>query len=107
MSDLASRSNASGHSQLVTRTKPPRTISNKLDPIQRLPLEIIIKIIHYLDAEDTESLRRLSKKWKSASETSNTRQAIRRHFPRSSCPPLGTGARYNLHFRRLCKFHLY
>lgn len=92
--------------QLITRTEQSRMISNKQDPMQRLPLEIIKNIIHYVAAEDTEKLRRLSKSWKSASEAFNTKQAIIRHFPRSPCPPLATGLQFNLLFRRLCKLHL-
>ena len=107
MSDLASRKYEPGGSRLlISRTKQSKMINNKRDPVQHLPLEIIAKIISYLEAEDTENLRRLSKSWKNASETSNTRQAILRHFPRSSCPPLATGMEYNLHFRRLCKSYL-
>ena len=106
MSDLASREDTLGESQLIPRTEQSRMISNKQDPMQRLPLETIQNIIRYVDAEDTEKLRRLSKRWKSASEAFNTKQAISRHFPLRRCPPLATGLQYNLLFRRLCKFHL-
>ncbi|KAL8793241.1 MAG: hypothetical protein Q9195_004177 [Heterodermia aff. obscurata] len=101
MSDITSLKNAPEDSQLITSTKQPRLISNKHDPVQRLPLETIANIICYLEAEDTESLRRLSKSWKNASEAFNTKEAILRHFPRSSCPPLATGPQYKLYFRRL------
>ena len=106
MSDQASRKYGPGDFQLITCTKQPQVFSYKQYSMQRLPPEIITNIICYLEAEDTESLRRLSKSWKSASETSNTKHAILRHFPRSSCPALSTGLQYNLLFRRLCKLHI-
>lgn len=85
----------------LTQSQSSDMISQKLDPVHRLPSEIIAKVVSLLGAEDTESLRSLSKHWKDFSEVLNTKQAIVQHFPRYRCPPLGTPVEHNILFRRL------
>ena len=86
---------------MVLRTEKARKSSKKQDPAQLFPLEIITNIISCLDAEDTETLRRVLKSWKAVSEGCNTKQAILERFPPARVPDLGTAAEYNLIFRRL------
>ena len=76
--------------------------SRPLDPLHYLPLELISNIIWWANIEDTETLRRVSKGWKVASEDSNTNQALLRRFPRSYGKCEGTPSELNLIFRRSC-----
>ena len=85
---------------------PSQTV-NPRDPFAVFDAGIAYMIVSQLSAVDTESLRRVSKVWKAASEAHCGRLALLRHFPeaavhvRDEAP--GSAEEENLRFRRYCE----
>ena len=93
----------------ATKAKPkwqqPGTQSIQ-DPFERLGIDVLGLIISYLPAPETETLRRVSKLWKFASETHNTGGALQRHFGHvgEKMREYRNRQTANLEFRRRCEF---
>ena len=86
----------------------PRTI-NPQDPFDVLDADTVrIIIITELDAPDTETLRRVCKRWKASSELHYGRAFLRQHFPEATASlsedEIKAVEEENLRFRRHCKF---
>ena len=87
-------------SQLEEPTEP-KTPSVRIDPFQRLPDTAIEIIISQLLTPMTETLRRVSRRWKYYSELLNSNVAIARRFPNAKLENFPSRNLANLHFRRL------
>lgn len=85
----------------------PRTI-NPLDPFDVFDAGTVRIIITELDAPDTETLRRVCKRWKASSEFHCRRALLRQHFPEATASlsedEIWSVEEENLRFRRHCKF---
>ena len=78
------------------------------DPFKTFPLEIAGLVISHLSALDTETMRRVSKDWKTVCERVVGAQWIKECFPKSGAAKqlFSSIDEANLTFRRLCKFIL-
>lgn len=103
-----------GQSQSSRKPKKPSVIvprpskenENPADPFNVLDDDAVYLIIAQLSAEETETLRRVSKLWKASSEAHCGRNALKKHFPLAAGKIEGHGSREqeNLHFRRHCTY---
>ena len=98
-----------------TPVRLPRTIQNKVfrtakknrrDPFHTLDDDVVYQIISLLPAKDTETLRRVSKLWRSSSEYHCGKVALLKQFPwaKPEIDMSATQEDLNLLYRRHCSY---
>ena len=102
--DGSPKSRKAKQSGFVMRSKK----KNRRDPFHVLNDDDVSLIIGYLQAADTETLRRVSKLWKASSEYHCGRILLLHHFPWAAATALQCGSREesNLQFRRYCTYNV-
>ena len=90
----------------VHKVPRPRNL-NGLDPFQRLGDDEVYNIISYLSAEDTETLRRVSRFWKATSEHHCGKSILAQTLPWVPLQDLAGLSReeLNLQYRRHCMWN--
>ena len=83
-------------------TRPTKT--NGRDPFQHLNDDEIHQIIRYLDAKDTETMRRVSKFWKATSEHHCSKSVLLQHLPWATSNDIDSlsNEELNIYYRRQC-----